>query len=109
MLKVSAPPLASTIFSVEQLKGGSILIVIVVGSGPEFWRFKILFIGIEATPFFHIYLKSRRGGSKVKAGVINSPETVVSYTTFGFLSPPIVTKHYHYSLISPTLNELALN
>ena len=36
ILKDSGWPFASTSFSVEQLKGGSIFIVIVVGRGPVF-------------------------------------------------------------------------
>jgi len=57
MLMVSGSPFVRVSFSVAQLKGGSILRVIVVGKGLALASVNVLLIGIEATPFSHRYLK----------------------------------------------------
>lgn len=109
MLIVSGCPSARVNRSVGQLKGGSILRVTVVGKGPALRSSRVLFMGMEATPFSQRYLKYKRGSLKPRLGVINSPVTFVLNGIFGFLSPPMVAWHCQFSRTLPTLNELALN
>ena len=51
--------------------------LIVVGKGPPLVISRDFVIGIDGTPFSHMYLKYSLGSENIKPGVMNSPYTVV--------------------------------
>merc|ERR1711957_842960 len=109
--------------STGQEKGWSILSMIEVERGPVFLITRSLQIGMAGTPFSHTYLKSSLVGAapdrsrtelfsmllKEREGVMNLPTTWEVKTGLGFLSEPIMTRHYQVSVMVPTLKEFARN
>jgi len=72
---MSEASFSSTTFSTGQLKGGSILRVMVVPRGPVFLITSSLVIGRLGTFFSQRYLKSSLEKLKARLGVMKLPKT----------------------------------
>ena len=92
---------SSVIFSILQLKGGSIFRLRVVLRGPVFVMVSYLAMGSTWTFFSQRYLNSSFGWLNSRDGVMKLPKMLELKTGFGFLSLPITTWHCHGSEILP--------
>merc|ERR1719253_2228549 len=105
----SSASFSRVIFSILQLKGGSILRPRVVLRGPVFLMVSVLAMGSTWTFFSQRYLNSSLGRLNCREGVMKLPKMLELMTGLGFLSLPMTTWHYQGSEILPIWNELALN